>query len=78
MKTIYSYLTSQVTLDGIPKKDGTYNVKARVVDEAGRVVESNRLEFKVYDTEKVKLIDRLKTDNAKRVQDGKYTWSHGR
>lgn len=74
MKTIYSYLTSQVTLDGIPKKDGTYNVKARVVDEAGRVVESNRLEFKVYDTEKVKLIDRLKTDNAKRVQDGKYIW----
>ncbi|MFM1541092.1 hypothetical protein EQF91_03680 [Helcococcus ovis] len=73
MKAKYNHLDSSVTLNGTPKKPGKYNVKA-VVMHNGNKIESEPLLFEVY-SQNEKLVDHLKLENAKKMQDGKYIYT---
>ena len=61
MEPVYHVSDSSVTLNGIPKKAGTFNVIVEAKDELGRTATSKPLTFKVYDLKKVKLSEQLKT-----------------
>lgn len=75
MEPVYHVSDSSVTLNGIPKKAGTFNVIVEAKDELGRTATSNPLTFKVYDLKKVKLSEQLKTQDFKTVKHGtKMEW----
>lgn len=75
MEPVYHVSDSSVTLNGIPKKAGTFNVIVEAKDELGRTATSKPLTFKVYDLKKVKLSEQLKTQDFKRVKHGaKMEW----
>lgn len=75
MEPVYHVSDSSVTLNGIPKKAGTFNVIVEAKDELGRTATSKPLTFKVYDLKKVKLSEQLNTQDFKRVKHGaKMEW----
>lgn len=75
MEPVYHVSDSSVTLNGIPKKAGTFNVIVEAKDELGRTATSKPLTFKVYDLKKVKLSEQLKTQDFKKVEHGtKMEW----
>lgn len=75
MEPVYHVSDSSVTLNGIPKKAGTFNVIVEAKDELGRTATSKPLTFKVYDLKKVKLSEQLKTTDFKQVKHGtKMEW----
>ena len=73
MKGVYSISSGKLTLSGTPKNVGIYPVKVEIVDELGRKAVSNELFFEVYSQSEM-LINHLKLENAKKMEDGKYIW----
>lgn len=73
MRAVYSWFDGTVSLSGEPQNVGQYEVYGKVVDSKGRETFTNRLPFKVYPNDG-KLVDYLREDNARRMQDGKYIW----
>ena len=77
MKGIYNSLDSTVTLNGIPAAKGNYLVKAVSKDYTGKEIESNALEFNVYDYDGTlkEYLDLEKYGKFfRKMQDGKYIW----
>ena len=73
MTASYNVYDSSITLAGVPKKVGKYPVKVNVKDAAGRIATSNTLYFEVFGTDE-KLVDYLKIENSRKMNDGKYIW----
>lgn len=73
MKGVYSTISSDLTLNGIPKDPGTYLISVSVTDNQGRTAKSNTLPFKVYSGNEV-LSDCMKEENFKKYSSGLYAW----
>lgn len=73
MKGFFSKSTGSLTLSGVPKDPGTYDVSVTITDYEGNEATSNSLKFKIFKgTESLK--DVLKVENSEKMQDGKYLW----
>ena len=73
MKGVYLTLSSDLTLNGVPKDAGSYLVSVHIEDDQGRAANSNALPFRVYTGEET-LADQIKTENLKQYQSGLYAW----
>ena len=73
MKGVYMTLSSDLTLNGVPKDAGSYLVSVHIEDDQGRAANSNALPFRVYTGEET-LADQIKTENLKQYQSGLYAW----
>ena len=73
MKGVYMTLSSDLTLNGVPKDAGSYLVSVHIEDDQGRAANSNSLPFRVYTGEET-LADQIKTENLKQYQSGLYAW----
>ena len=73
MKGVYMTLSSDLTLNGVPKDAGSYLVSVHIEDDQGRTANSNALPFRVYTGEET-LADQIKTENLKQYQSGLYAW----
>lgn len=63
-----------VSLDGSPKKDGTFQIWVEATDVSGKKITSNKVECHVHKEGEDKLEDLLKNGNFKQTKDGKYMW----
>lgn len=80
MTGVYSTSSSQLTLAGVPKKAGHYEIKVIVTDIQGRTAESNALPFDIFEPGKDNLADLLKKDqfeksNFEKYADGKFGYT---
>ena len=73
MKGVYMTLSSDLTLNGVPKDAGSYLVSVHIEDDQGRTANSNALPFRIYTGEET-LADQIKTENLKQYQSGLYAW----
>lgn len=73
MKGVYMTLSSDLTLNGVPKDAGSYLVSVHIEDDQGRAANSNALPFRVYTGEET-LADQIKTEYLKQYQSGLYAW----
>ena len=73
MKGVYMTLSSDLTLNGVPKDAGSYLVSVHIEDDQGRSANSNTLPFRIYTGEET-LADQIKTENLKQYQSGLYAW----
>ena len=73
MKGVYMTLSSDLTLNGVPKDAGSYLVSVHIEDDQGRAANSNALPFRVYTGEET-LADQIKPENLKQYQSGLYAW----
>ena len=73
MEGVYMTLSSDLTLNGIPKDPGTYLISVSIEDNRGRKATSNTLPFRIYSGEET-LAEQIKTDNLKQYASGLYAW----
>lgn len=73
MKGVYMTLSSDLTLNGVPKDAGSYLVSVHIEDDQGRAENSNALPFRVYTGEET-LADQIKPEYLKQYQSGLYAW----
>ena len=73
MKGVYMTLSSDLTLNGMPKDAGSYLVSVHIEDGQGRTANSNVLPFRIYTGEET-LADQIKTENLKQFSNGLYAW----
>ena len=73
MKGVYMTLSSDLTLNGVPKDAGSYLVSVHIEDGQGRAANSNALTFRIYTGEET-LADQIKTENLKQFSNGLYAW----
>ena len=73
MKGVYMTLSSDLTLNGMPKDAGSYLVSVHIEDDQGRTANSNALPFRIYTGEET-LADQIKTENLKQFSNGLYAW----
>ena len=73
MKGVYMTLSSDLTLNGMPKDAGSYLVSVHIEDDQGRTANSNVLPFRIYTGEET-LADQIKTENLKQFSNGLYAW----
>lgn len=73
MKGVYMTLSSDLTLNGVPKDAGSYLVSVHIEDDQGRAANSNALPFRVYTGEET-LADQIKPEYLKQYQSGLYAW----
>lgn len=68
------FYNGAVSLDGSPKKDGTFQIWVEATDVSGKKITSNKVECHVHKEGEDKLEDLLKNGNFKQTKDGKYMW----
>lgn len=73
MKGTFSRATGSLSLRGVPKEPGIYDVSVTITDYNGNEATSNSLKFKIFRGDE-KLKDSLKVENAEKMQDGKFLW----
>ena len=73
MKGVYMTLSSDLTLNGIPKDPGTYLISVSIEDKEGRKATSNTLRFRIYRGDET-LAEQIKTEKLKQYASGLYAW----
>ena len=73
MKGVYMTLSSDLTLNGTPKDQGTYRISVSIEDKEGRKATSNTLPFRIYSGEET-LAKQIQTENLKQYASGWYAW----
>lgn len=68
------FYNGAVSLDGSPKKEGTFKIWIEATDVSRKKITSNKVDCHVYKEGKDKLEDLLITDNFRQTKDGKYMW----
>ena len=74
MEGVYMKTSSDLTLDGTPRDEGSYLISISITDDQGRTATSNSLPFRIYTGEET-LADQIKTENLKKYESsGLYAW----
>lgn len=73
MEGVYMKTSSDLTLDGTPRDEGSYLISISITDDQGRTATSNSLPFRIYTGEE-KLADQIKTENLTQYSNGLYAW----
>lgn len=68
------FYNGAVSLDGSPKKEGTFQIWIEATDVSRKKITSNKVECHVHKEGEDKLEDLLKNGNFKQTKDGKYMW----
>ena len=73
MEGVYMKTSSDLTLDGTPRDEGSYLISISITDDQGRTATSNSFPFRIYTGEET-LADQIQTKNLKRYDNGLYAW----
>ena len=69
----YMKTSSDLTLDGTPRDEGSYLISISITDDQGRTATSNSLPFRIYTGEET-LADQIQIKNLKQYDNGLYAW----
>lgn len=73
MEGVYMKTSSDLTLDGTPRDEGSYLISISITDDQGRTATSNSLPFRIYTGEET-LADQIQIKNLKQYDNGLYAW----
>ena len=73
MEGVYMKTSSDLTLDGTPRDEGSYLISISITDDQGRTATSNTLPFRIYTGEET-LADQIQIKNLKQYDNGLYAW----